>query len=101
MTPVAATPGNDSRFSVASQAVYAGLGDGDGVIVDSKTTFYFGLNKTAAFLWERLQNSQATAAELVAALLVRFEVESSQAERDVKDFLAHVIEYGLVRQVVE
>jgi hypothetical protein len=79
--------------------VYAGLGTGDGVIVDSQTAYYFGLNRTAAFLWERLQGGQATQRQLVSALLERFEVDDAQATRDVQEFLRHVLEYGLIRQV--
>jgi hypothetical protein len=88
------------RFSPTDQAVYAGLTDGDGVIIDSQTTFYFGLNKTAALLWERLQTGHASAGELVDLLLQRYQVSQVQAAQDVHDFLAHVLEYGLVRKVV-
>lgn len=92
------TLGDDSQFSASDQAVYAGLTDGEGVIVDTKTAFYFGLNKTAAFLWEQLQGRTATVAELAEALCARFAVDRSTAERDVRDFLSHVVESGLARR---
>src|SRR3954468_8049361 len=83
-------------YRAVDQAVFAGLQDGEGVIVDTKSAFYFGLNKTAAFLWEKLQKEkEVTAASLVDALLARFEVSREDAVKDVESFLAHVVEYGL------
>jgi hypothetical protein len=95
--------GDESRFSAVAldSAVFAGVKDGEGVIVDTQTAAYFGLNETAAFLWKVLQESgtSITQIELVDALLEEFEVERAAAEGDVRDFLAHVIRYGLARRV--
>jgi hypothetical protein len=91
--------GDDTVFSAADQAVFAGLQDGEGVIVDTKSAFYFGLNKTAAFLWEKLQTDrQVTAAQLTDALCGRFEVTRDQAAHDVEEFLKHVVEFGLAKR---
>ena len=38
----------------AQRAVFARLKDGEGVIVDTATAFYYGLNRTGVFLWESL-----------------------------------------------
>ena len=79
--------------------MFAGLQDGEGVIVDTKSAFYFGLNKTAAFLWEKLQKDrQVTAAQLTDALCDRFDVTRDEASRDVEEFLDHVVEYGLAKR---
>jgi hypothetical protein len=92
------TQGADTVFYAVDQAVFAGLQDGEGVIVDTKSAFYFGLNKTASFLWEKLQkDKEVTAASLTDALCERFEVTREQASHDVEDFLKHVIEYGLAK----
>ena len=95
--------GDDTPFSTVyaavDQAVFAGLQDGEGVIVDTKSAFYFGLNKTAAFLWEKLQkDKEVTAVVLVDALCGRFDVAREQAAADVEDFLRHVVEYGLAKR---
>jgi hypothetical protein len=94
----AAINGDDSVFCAVDQAVFAGLQDGEGVIVDTKSAFYFGLNKTASFLWEKLQQEASTAGALADALCGRFEVSREQAKADVEDFLRHVIEYGLAKR---
>jgi hypothetical protein len=96
-----ATTGDESRFSAVERAVFAGVKDGEGVIVDTQTAHYFGLNESAAFLWRTLQEagSEVSEAQLVDALLGEFEVEREAARGDVREFLAHVIRYGLARRV--
>jgi hypothetical protein len=91
---------DDSRFSPLDRAVFAGLRDGDGVIVDTQTAFYFGLNKTAAFLWAELQKlREVTVGQLADVLCGKFEVARADAERDVQEFLVHVVKFGLARRV--
>jgi hypothetical protein len=86
-------------YTALDQAVFAGLQDGEGVIVDTRSAFYFGLNKTAAFLWDKLQKEKdVTALQLTDALCARFEVSREDASRDVEEFLRHVVEYGLARR---
>jgi hypothetical protein len=92
--------GEDGRFSPQDRAVFAALRDGDGVLLDTQTTAYFGLNKTAAFLWEKLQEArEITAGQLADLLCGRFAVDRPTAERDVSDFLARVVKYGLATRV--
>ena len=87
------------RYTLAPRAVFAGLRGGEGVLVDTETAFYFGLNRTATFLWSRLVDArEATAADLTRALVDQFEVEASTAETDVDGFLHRVIELGLATQ---
>ena len=77
--------------------MFARLVDGDGVIVDTRNAFYFGLNRTGAFLWERLAQGGATVGELADALVERFAVEKPEAERDASDFIGRLVEHGLAR----
>ena len=76
--------------------MFALLSDGDGVIVNTGNAFYFGLNKTGAFLWQKLAESGgATIADLTDALVGKFAVERSEAERDATEFIARLVEHGL------
>ena len=87
------------RYQAVDRAVYAGLGDGDGVIVDAQTALYYGLNRTAAFLWERLQKGPgATSEALASAVVERFAVDQTSATADVAEWLRRVEELGLVRR---
>ena len=84
------------RYVAVPHAVYAGLQSGEGVIVDAQTALYFGLNKTAAFLWQSLkERGDATPEDLVQALVARFEVGPDDARRDVDAFLTHAVSLGL------
>jgi Coenzyme PQQ synthesis protein D (PqqD) len=86
------------RVASENRAVFARLVDGDGVIVDTRNAFYFGLNRTGAFLWERLaQGGGATMGELADALCERFAVERTEAERDADDFIHRLVEHGLAK----
>jgi len=89
-----------SKVALKERAVFARLADGDGVIVDTETAFYFGLNKTATFLWQRLQESNgATVDELASALCAAFAVERAQAERDVSEFVEKILQNALATRV--
>jgi hypothetical protein len=86
----------EPRFKPLEQAVYAGLSGGDGVIVDTASAWYFGLNRTAAFLWDSLVKMRsATRSQLAEALCVRFEVARPEADRDVGAFLDQAVQHGL------
>ena len=92
-------PATTPRYHAVERAVFAGLGGGDGVIVDSQTALYYGLNRTAAFLWERLrQSSGATAEALARAIVERFAVDEAAAIADVIEWLRRAEELGLVRR---
>jgi hypothetical protein len=49
------------------------------------------LNKVAAFIWESL-DGRTTGAEVVAALLERFDVERAQAESDYLTFIGTLLD---------
>ena len=91
-----------TRVAAENRAVFARLVDGDGVIVDTQTAFYFGLNKTGAFLWEHIQKTGgATAEELSRALCERFEVEPEAADRDAREFIDRLVQHGLASMPVD
>jgi hypothetical protein len=84
------------------RAAFAKLADGDGVLVDTETAFYFGLNRTATCLWEQLTLPEgATLHELTTALVRRFEVSASDAESDAGAFVDTVLSQGLARTMNE
>jgi hypothetical protein len=86
----------------AQRAVFARLKDGEGVIVDTATAFYYGLNRTGVYLWEALGEQKAAGdtgvprGQLVRALCDRFEVETDEASRNVDEFLGQLEQFGLL-----
>ena len=59
---------------------------------------YMSLNPTAAFLWEAMAQPKS-AEELTLALTEEFEVTLAQASKDVEDFLSHLLERSLIKEV--
>jgi hypothetical protein len=56
----------------------------------------FTLNEVGATIWQRI-NGQTTARELVEAVKNEYDVEASEAEKDVVDFLRSLEDAGLIR----
>ena len=59
---------------------------GEGVVLDLAAQQAFGLNRSAAFLWERLPGHDE--AELAAMLAERYGLPLAAARQDVAAFLA-------------
>jgi hypothetical protein len=58
----------------------------------------FVLNEVGSWLWERFV-SGAIAEDLTQAVVAEFEVTEEQARADVRIFLAHLLEAGLIEEV--
>ena len=61
----------------------------DVVVLDLERSVYLKLNGTARLLWERLA-ANSTDAELTAALIEAFDVDTDRAAADVRSFLAEL-----------
>jgi hypothetical protein len=68
---------------------------GQAVVVVPARRELHELDETATFLWSQLARARSLE-ELVAALCEEFEVDPVVAESDVKEFLQHLEEKGLV-----
>jgi hypothetical protein len=86
------------RVAVRRRAVYSRLADGDGIIVDIESAFYYGLNRSASFLWQEIQSHPdgVTRPELTRSLCHRFRVTPDDAARDIEDFVKRLASRELV-----
>lgn len=66
-----------------------------GFLFDPSTGLTYSLNKTGTFIFQRLHKG-AGVPEVVQALLEAFEVDSKRAREDVRDFMQHLTELGLI-----
>ena len=55
----------------------------------------YTLNETASWLWEKMDGS-VTCAQLVDAMTERFEVDSTQAEKDVEVLCRDLLSFGAI-----
>jgi hypothetical protein len=58
----------------------------------------YTVSRVGAFIWERLDGASSGAA-IVAALLAAFEVDSTRAEQDYREFLDQLLSIGAVRVI--
>ncbi|MEE8278002.1 MAG: PqqD family protein [Thermoanaerobaculia bacterium] len=63
------------------------LADGSGALLDVDGMQVIRLNRTAMFLLEEIQKGASATTDLVNSLTASFEVESEEAQRDVKSLL--------------
>jgi hypothetical protein len=75
------------------------LDDGNGVILNLDTKFYFTLNETGVALWQALEGGAGTAREIARELAQKFEVEESEALDDVRAVLLELVAEHLVERV--
>ncbi|SCF27939.1 PqqD family protein [Micromonospora mirobrigensis] len=67
------------------------------VVLDTRNSVYFGLDRSAALLWRRLLDG-ATADELTEALAATAPVERERAADDVTRFLSELDGHGLLQR---
>ena len=82
------------RVVLSPEALFQEIG-GEGVILDLKSSSYFGLDEVGVRLWQLLQADPSLQAAY-DALLAEYEVESAQLEPDLAKLLGQLTEAGLV-----
>jgi coenzyme PQQ synthesis protein D (PqqD) len=65
------------------------------VVVNLRTNHIYELNETASVLWELLE-AHTDSAQLVPAIVERFDVEADAAQQDVDKTLRVLTDAGLV-----
>jgi len=87
----------DKKVSPNPSVVFTDLEDGSAVLLDLDSKFYYSLNETGCFMWKVFEEKGAVAAsEVVRELLGEYDVEESQARRDVEEFIGGLAKEGLV-----
>lgn len=82
------------RVILSSEAMFQEIG-GEGVILDLKSSTYFGLDEVGVRLWQFLQAdpSLQIARDL---LLAEYEVDPAQLEQDLTRLVGQLVDAGLV-----
>lgn len=76
------------------------LPDGDSVLLSVGSDRYFGLDEVGTRMWEAL-TSTATVDAAVQLVLSDYDIDEDQVRNDVDEFLASLVDRGLVRIVAE
>ncbi|MEO1160129.1 MAG: PqqD family protein [Pseudomonadota bacterium] len=87
---------SDSILIRTSQLPAAELGPDDTVLLDAERGVYYGLEGPARQIWEKL-GEEVTLDDICTSLVREYDVEREQCESDTRDFIAELIENGLVK----
>lgn len=82
------------RVTLSSEALFQDI-SGEGVILDLKSSSYFGLDEVGVRLWQLLQ-SDASLQTAYEKLLTEYDVKAEQLEQDLLKLLAQLTDAGLV-----
>lgn len=82
------------RVRVAPEVMIQEVG-GESVILDLKTERYLGLDEVGTRMWQVLLDAASIQAAF-DALLAEYDVTSEQLEEDLRDFVARLLENGLI-----
>jgi hypothetical protein len=69
--------------------------DGEVLVLDLKTSLYFGMTGTAARIWQLLEAGQAED-DIIQTLVREYNAEPQTIAADVESFVADLISRGLV-----
>ena len=85
-----------TRYGTNPRCLLTSLPDGTGVVLHLDDKFYFTLNATALFVWQRLADGSAsTVPALADAVAGAFRVEAAAAHNGVQALLDELVESGL------
>jgi Coenzyme PQQ synthesis protein D (PqqD) len=83
----------------AEHQVSCNLND-EAVILNLKSTMYFGLDEVGAYIWQALSEPRAVS-ELCKAVLDQFDVSEARCKNDVIEFLTKLDQAGLIESMHE
>ena len=86
----------DTPLSIPPQVMSRLVGD-ETVLLDLESGTYFGLDGVGKRIWESIDKG-LTLGETAAVIVAEYEVDEHQAQTDVIEFAADLVERGLLTQ---
>ncbi len=75
------------NFRVDPEKVAFRFVDGEAILINTATSYYYSLNPVGAFLWRLLAGRSRTLAELVEAVSAEYGQEPEVVAEDVRNLL--------------
>lgn len=85
----------DQKINIAD-SVFSQEVDNEMVLLDTESEEYFGLDETAAVIWQHLAENESLR-EVHASMLAIYDVAAEQLEQDILAFVEKLIDAGLVQ----
>jgi hypothetical protein len=86
----------ETKLKIPPQVMSRLVGD-ETVILDLASGAYFGLDGVGKRIWESISEGKSLA-EATSIIVAEYEVDESQAEVDVMQFVSDLVERGLLRE---
>ena len=86
----------DSVLRIPPQVMSREVGD-ETVLLDLESGMYFGLDGVGKLIWESVSEGQSLA-RVAEAIVADYDVDAEQAQSDVLEFAAELVERGLLAQ---
>ena len=86
----------DSVLRIPPQVMSREVGD-ETVLLDLESGMYFGLDGVGKLIWESVSEGQSLA-QVAEAIVADYDVDAEQAQSDVLEFAAELVERGLLAQ---
>jgi hypothetical protein len=86
---------SDSTKFVISEEALSQEVNGETVILDLKSESYFGLDEVGTRIWQLL-NKGNTPQQIHDLLLVEYEVDAEQLQKDISELISQLADAGLI-----
>jgi len=86
------------RYIVNRDAAQWRVVDGEAVVVNMDSSYYYGLNRSGTFVWTILTEQAASVDELAERVASEFGVETARARTDVEAVVRQLAEEHLVME---
>ena len=84
----------DTRLTAPPQVLSRLVGD-ETVLLNLESGIYFGLDGVGKSIWEAVSEGK-TLAETIDVIVAEYDVSEQQAQNDVLEFAANLVERGLL-----
>ena len=82
----------------SSQTVFTPLADGNGVLLNLETLFYYNLNRTGSVLWQQIEaGKDLTLDDLLRSTCEQFEVDETSAHQFISAFVKQLEQLNMIR----
>ncbi len=86
------------KYSVNSNVATWRVLDGEAVIINNQTSYYYSLNRTGTFVWNLLVDNEMTLDEIVENVGSRYELEGDEIRGDITAILDSLCSENLLER---
>lgn len=86
------------KYSVNSDVATWRVLDGEAVIINNQTSYYYSLNRTGTFVWNLLVDNEMTLDEIVENVSSSYELEGDEIRGDITAILDNLYNEKLLER---